>query len=291
VDPATGLRHAITYWWPEQSVHYVVVGADARVCHDAEIPLDDRPMVHDTAITETRVLIFDAPVTFDLDRAGTGEPLPYLWRPDRPARLGVLPLMGGADDVVWCETPHCFVFHPLNAFDLPDGRLVIDVVKWPKAFDLDDRQGPGVPGTTLVRWTVDPVAGSVAEEVLSDRTQEFPRVSEDLVGRQHRFGYTVAGKLGFGTGLLKHDLAKRTTESWEPGPHWSVGEAVFAPAAGAPAEDDGWLLAYVHDRTTATSSFVVLAAQDIASGPVASVRLPQRVPVGFHGNWIPETHG
>lgn len=288
LDPATGLRHAITYWWPEQSVHYVVVGPDAKVCHDAEIPLDDRPMVHDTAITETRVLVFDVPVTFDLDRATAGERLPYVWRPDRPARLGVLPLLGGPDDVVWCEAPHCFVFHPMNAYDLPDGRLVVDVVKWPKAFDLDDRHGPGLLSTTLVRWTVDAAARTVTEEVLSDRAQEFPRVHEALVGRPNRFGYAAAGELdGLGVAALKHDLDKRTTESWDPGPSWGMGELVFVPADGAVAEDDGWLLGFAHDRSTATSSLVVLAAQDVAAGPVATVPLPQRVPAGFHGNWIP----
>jgi carotenoid cleavage dioxygenase len=32
---------------------------------------------------------------------------------------------------------------------------------------------------------------------------------------------------------------------------------------------------------------VVLDARDVAAGPVATVALPQRVPFGFHGNWMP----
>jgi carotenoid cleavage dioxygenase len=31
----------------------------------------------------------------------------------------------------------------------------------------------------------------------------------------------------------------------------------------------------------------VLDATDVAAGPVASVRLPQRVPYGFHAAWLP----
>lgn len=33
---------------------------------------------------------------------------------------------------------------------------------------------------------------------------------------------------------------------------------------------------------------MILDAEDIAKGPVASVHLPQRVPFGFHGNWLPD---
>lgn len=40
------------------------------------------------------------------------------------------------------------------------------------------------------------------------------------------------------------------------------------PTDGAVAEDDGWLLAFAHDRSTATSSLVV-AARDVTTGPLA----------------------
>jgi len=47
-------------------------------------------------------------------------------------------------------------------------------------------------------------------------------------------------------------------------------------------------MTYVYDAARATSDFVVLAAQDFAAPPVATVPLPQRVPFGFHGSWIPD---
>jgi carotenoid cleavage dioxygenase len=287
-DPATGLLHAITYFWPEEAVRYVVVGPDARVRHEEVIPVGRRPMVHDTAITETRVLVFDMPVLFDLELAAAGSGLPYAWKADEVARLGVLPLNGSAADVVWCELPQCFVYHPLNAYDLDDGGLVVDVVKWPKTFDVDDRKGPGNGPTTLVRWTVDPASGKVAEELLHDATQEFPRCDERLVGRRHRYGYTSAFDIDRdGWRLHKHDLESGTTEVWDPGSTSAVGEAVFVPRDGSTAEDDGWLMTLVHDTATASSDLVLLAAQDVAAGPVARVHLPQRVPAGFHGNWCP----
>jgi len=47
-------------------------------------------------------------------------------------------------------------------------------------------------------------------------------------------------------------------------------------------------MGYVYDRSTDTSDLVVLDAHDFGAEPVAVVKLPRRVPAGFHGNWIPD---
>jgi carotenoid cleavage dioxygenase-like enzyme len=38
------------------------------------------------------------------------------------------------------------------------------------------------------------------------------------------------------------------------------------------------------------SDLVVLDAVRLEAGPVAEVRLPQRVPFGFHGTWVPASY-
>ncbi len=70
--------------------------------------------------------------------------------------------------------------------------------------------------------------------------------------------------------------------------HRRPGEAVFAPAAGQPDELSGWYLTYVYDAETDSSDLVVIDASDFAAEPVARIRMPRRVPHGFHGNWIPD---
>jgi carotenoid cleavage dioxygenase-like enzyme len=64
-------------------------------------------------------------------------------------------------------------------------------------------------------------------------------------------------------------------------------EAVFAPGTGG-GEDRGYLMTYVYDAARDSSDFVILAADDFTAEPVATVPLPQRVPFGFHGSWIPD---
>ncbi|MGK2928566.1 MAG: carotenoid oxygenase family protein, partial [Acidimicrobiales bacterium] len=67
----------------------------------------------------------------------------------------------------------------------------------------------------------------------------------------------------------------------------AAGEPVFVAREGSTEEDDGWLVTFVHDLGEASTDFVVMDASDFErSDYVARVPLPQRVPFGFHGNWV-----
>ena len=287
-DPRTGLIHAVTYHWVEEAVRHVV-NDGARVVREEVIPVGGRPMVHDCALTGSSVLLFDLPVTFDLDDAMAGDPFPYHWDAERPARVGVLPLDGGADAVRWVEVPPCYVFHPMNAHDLPDGRVEVVVCRWERMFDRD-RLGPNEGTLRLERWVLDPATGRSSTEVLDDRSQEFPRVDERRTGTPTRYGWTsgLEEPGAVHAPLFHHDLAAGTVAVVDFGPTSAAQEFVFVPADPSPAapEDDGWLLGLVSDRAEGTTDLVVLAAGDPAAGPVARVHLPGRVPDGFHGNWF-----
>ena len=60
---------------------------------------------------------------------------------------------------------------------------------------------------------------------------------------------------------------------------------MFEPNAAEGGEDDGVLMGYVYDRATDSSELVILDAQTLDD--VAAIKLPHRVPAGFHGNWVP----
>jgi carotenoid cleavage dioxygenase len=61
---------------------------------------------------------------------------------------------------------------------------------------------------------------------------------------------------------------------------------VFVPASDGASEDEGYVLSYVYDAARDTSDLVILDATDFAASPVATIGLPQRVPYGYHGNWV-----
>jgi carotenoid cleavage dioxygenase len=290
-DPQTGELFAAAYHWGLDHIQYIVVGADGRVRKLEPITVKGSPMMHDMSLTERHAVLYDLPVTFNLDLAMGGTVFPYVWDDEYGARIGVLPREGTDADVRWFEIEPCYVFHPLNAYD--DGDcVVLDVIRHPRMFDRD-RFGPNEGAPSLWRWTVDLASGTVKEEQLSDRAEEFPRVDERVASRPHRYGYGASlssgADLGFdGSSLLKHDLSTGATEAHDYGAGRSTAEGVFVPRSPDSAEDDGWVMSYVHDASTDRSDLVILDAQDIAGQPVATVHLPARVPVGFHGNWVPD---
>ena len=65
------------------------------------------------------------------------------------------------------------------------------------------------------------------------------------------------------------------------------GEFIFVPAADDAGEDEGWLVGFVINTADETTEFAILDARSFEAAPVAAVRLPHRIPPGFHGNWFP----
>lgn len=326
-DPETGELHAVSYSSNRgNTVQYSVIGVDGKARRTVDVEVHGSPMMHDFSLTERHVIFYDLPVSFNariatemvsvpkalrlptrlllsslIGRVKIPDPIaarqpgfnptdrrmPYSWNPKYPARIGVMPRDGGNSDVRWFDVEPCYVFHPMNAYDSPDDNsIVLDVVRHPTMFDTD-MLGPNEGPPTLERWTVDLTAGKVLEERFDDHPQEFPRVDERLTGRRHRYGYaaTVSEGTGGGDTLLKHDLVAGNTATRNFGAGMQLGEFVFHPSSASSAEDDGVLMGYVYDSAADRSELAILDAQTLED--VASVKLPHRVPTGFHGNWAP----
>ena len=45
----------------------------------------------------------------------------------------------------------------------------------------------------------------------------------------------------------------------------------------------------MNDRGGSPAELVILEANNIEEKPIARIHLPQRVPDGFHGAWVPDT--
>ncbi|NEW25451.1 carotenoid oxygenase family protein [Nocardia cyriacigeorgica] len=279
LDPSTGDLLFFGYGFQPPYLTYHRLSAAGQLVESREVEVRGPTMMHDFAITENYVIWLDLPVTFDHEMAIGGVTMPYRWDDEYGARLGVMPR--GAGPVQWFDIEPCYIFHIGNAYER-DGAIVIDGARYrPEDFAAVWTTIGGISsasadtpaaGARLHRWTLHPATGVVSEDSLDDRAIEFPTHDLAVTGRGYRYLYTVSSGA-----IVKYDLdTGRAIMRRAEHP----GEAVFVPAEGRRAEDEGWLLSLVG------AELVILDAHELSQ--VGSVRLPRRVPAGFHGSWVPD---
>jgi carotenoid cleavage dioxygenase-like enzyme len=283
ICPTTGELHFFGYGSIfEPYVTYHRADANGELTINRPLDVKAQTMMHDFALTAEHVIFMDLPIVFNLDIAITGEgDMPYRWSDDYGARFGVMRRDDPFGPVRWFDIDPCYVFHVANAYD--DGNsIVLQAVRYPELWR--DSGGFDTAGV-LWSWTIDLKTGTVSERQLDDRAVEFPRIDDRLATLPARYAVSVGD-----TSLLRYDLtsgaaiehAFGTAEA--PG---GPGEAVFVPSTAGPAdESSGWYLGYVYDPARDGSDLVIIDASDFAAQPVARIKLPHRVPYGFHGNWI-----
>jgi len=289
VCPVTGELLAFGYSAFEPYLRYLRVSADGELVQTENITVGGPTMMHDFNVTRNHVIFMDLPACFNMELAMRGD-MPIRWDDNYPARLGVMPRDGTDDQVKWHEINPCYVFHPMNSYEDGD-KIVLDVARFSHMWRDSSMD---FPPPQLWRWTIDTAAGSVHEEQIDDRSAEFPRVADNVVGLKHRYGYMMS-LTGFpstddpmqaSATILKYDRQTGERAAIEFGRGTECGEAVFVPAEDPKAEDDGYLMTYVYDMRRDSSRFVIMDAATMDKAPVASIELP-RIPSGFHGNWIP----
>ena len=279
ICPTTGELHFFGYgniFQPHVTYHRA--DADGELTIDRPLEVPALTMMHDFAMTANHIVFMDLPIVFNLEIAmAGGRDMPYRWDDDYGARLGVLRRDDPYGEVRWFDIDPCYVFHVANAYD--DGRaVVVQAVRYPELWrGTSGFEADGV----LWNWTIDLGTGRVAERQLDDRPVEFPRIDDRLAGMRARYAVSVGDGDWVRYDLDTGDAVEHRLGGGQP------GEAVFVPStAGAADESSGWYLGYVYDPARNGSDLLIIDASDFSAEPVARIHLPQRVPHGFHGNWI-----
>jgi carotenoid cleavage dioxygenase-like enzyme len=286
LDPVTGELLSLAYDTRTGTLTYLRANRQGQLDRIVPFPSPWPAMVHDVAITERHLVACVGPAVFDLAAKGP----PVTWQPDRGAKVAVVPRDARAsEDVRWIGGAPFFNFHCMNA--VADGDRIEIVVPWYDRFSL----GAPAKRLELHKLTLDTKSGSMSDTILDDRACEFPRVNDALLGRRTRYGYVAlrdprAGEspqLGAFESFARYDVTNgtKTVHAFPAG--MTVCEPVFVADPARSSEGDGFLFSFVHDAATATGSFVILDASHLEGEPIATVRLPRRVPAGLHGSWLP----
>jgi carotenoid cleavage dioxygenase len=272
-----------------------------RKVWDAKIQVPYVGMLHDFAVTEKHVVFYVIPLAFAEKQMADGGPH-WAWDNSLPTYFGFVRRGGDGKDVRWIKGPTRSATHVMGAFDDKE-KLIVDV-----EMSLSN-PFPFMPMADGTRW--DPVSGSShitrLSVDLSKRTPSaygieqmyphvgaLPRQDDRYNTEPYRYGFLGCPdpKAAPGTGgacYTRFDHQNRTYTLFNAGTETNLNECCFAPRNANAPEGSGYLMG-VANRTSEAgrADLVILDAERLADGPVATVHLPMRVPTQSHGWWVPE---
>jgi carotenoid cleavage dioxygenase len=80
------------------------------------------------------------------------------------------------------------------------------------------------------------------------------------------------------------ELATGEEDVYFAGPTCTFQEPTFIP--NGEKEGEGYLIALVNHLDVLRNDIVILDAQNLSKGPVATIHLPLKLKLGLHGNWV-----
>jgi carotenoid cleavage dioxygenase len=303
LDPVTGELFTYGYDISKPHVNYHVVSKEGVMSEATVVTLPRGVLMHDFSITENYAIFMDLPLILEPKGMAKGN-FAIVFDPKKEARLGVLPRYAkNESQIKWFTIPPCYIYHTTGSWEEGD-EIVLYACRLADGdltFFLDDK-----PQTeqTLYEFRLNLKTGEAKQKNLGDLIVDFPTYNEKYVGRKHTYSYgCLFNESHKGYGIVKYNLQKEPKFGlgktgvggnveglFVHGPGRFGGEAIFVPRSTESdiAEDDGYLITFVHDEINGTSEAVIIDAKTMAADPVAVVKLPNRVPYGFHAIFMSE---
>ncbi|KRH52737.1 hypothetical protein GLYMA_06G085100v4 [Glycine max] len=293
-----------------------IISADGKkLVHKVDLKLNRCTLCHDIGVTQRYNVIMDFPLTIDLNRLLRGGPL-MKYNKEEYARIGVMPHYGDANSIKWFEVePNC-TFHIINSFE--DGHEQV-VVRGCRSLDsLIPGPDPSLKEFEWLsrchEWRLNMQTGEVKERGLCGANivyMDFPMINGNFIGIRNRYAYTQVvdpiasstqdvpkygglAKLYFEESCAKFSMRNREQPE-EPirvechmfEKNTFCSGAAFVPRDGGLEEDDGWIIAFVHNEDTNISEVHIIDTKKFSGETVAKITMPRRVPYGFHGAFMP----
>ena len=255
-------------------------------------------MIHDYGITDHYVMVYCVPLIIDHEQMKRGG-IHWSWDRTQKTWFGVFRRGGDGKDLRWFEGPTRSGTHTMGVFE--DGnKLYFDTeITAGNPFPFmpnKDGAPPDFKGAEsyLHRISVDLSGkGKVYNiEKLFPMSMPLPRQDDRYNTVPYRYGYGACpdpsvDRRVAGACYARLDLQTKSYKLWNAGTKVSLAEPVFAPKNAKSREGEGYLMgiAYHLDQNL-RSDLVILDAEHVEDGPIATVRLPVQASPQVHGLWV-----
>ncbi|KAG8382047.1 hypothetical protein BUALT_Bualt05G0035900 [Buddleja alternifolia] len=254
--------------------------------------------IHDFAITKNYAIFPDIQIVVNPSWILRGKS-PVGVDIDKIPRLGIIPRYAEDDsEMWWMDVPGFNLLHCVNAWEEDGGATVVmvasNVVKVEEVMENME-----LAELTLEKIIINVKEKTMERHKLSNKALDFAVINPTYAAKKNRYVYAgVVGPTSW-IGVVKLDLSLTkangddcTVATRLYGPGCSGGEPFFVarePNNPTADEDDGYLVTYMHDEKNKESSFLVMDAKSPTLDIIATVKLPRRVPNGFHGLFVSES--
>ncbi|KAJ9707713.1 hypothetical protein PVL29_002662 [Vitis rotundifolia] len=295
VDPETGEAFAFRYGPVPPFLTYFRFDARGRKQPDVPIfSLTSPSFLHDFGITKKYAIFADIQIGMNpVEMVTGGSPVGTV--PNKVPRLGIIPRYAKDEsEMRWFNVPGFNIVHSINAWDEEDAIIMVapNILSVEHTLERLDMIHASVE---MVR--IDLKTGMVTRHPLSTRNLDFAVINPGYVGKKNKYVYAAVGNpMPKISGVVKLDVSQTERKECIVGSRMYGsgcygGEPFFVarePDNPEAEEDDGYIVSYVHDEKSGESKFLVTDAKTPNLDIVAAVRLPRRVPYGFHGLFVRE---
>jgi carotenoid cleavage dioxygenase len=279
-------------------MHFGVISPEGNLSRYVPVPLPGPRLPHDMAFTERFAILNDFPMMWDPAKLAQNVHRPR-YAPELGSRFALVP-RSAEGPVRWFDAAATYALHFTNAYEDGDevvlegfhqsspvpARLPSDtpIDAFMKSLDMH------AMGTRLHRWRFDLETGLTREERLDEEIAEFPMIDARFAGRRHSVVVAMRGAPGMFLfdGMVRYDVERGTKQSYRFPEGVFASESPIAPRVGSAREADGYVVTFTTDVANDASECQIFDASDITKGPVARVRLPQRIASGTHATWMAE---
>ncbi|XP_033755748.1 beta,beta-carotene 15,15'-dioxygenase-like [Pecten maximus] len=271
----------------------------------AEFETEKSHYMHSFSVTPNYVILFAAPYTISVTKMLKTCSVQggMVWDGNANTTIYVVEIKTGAVHTLQTET--VFVTHHINAFELPDGRIVMDLPTQnnPFAFNYFDFSYLYNKTTRmnilsmpiLKRYTIDLSTKSVSKTVFKCGPKapcacalEMPVFNENYRHMNYCYIYgqviNYNGKGFSHIALVKKDVCNNAGDLMYTAPHQYLTEPWFVPMPGGKDEDDGVLMASAFDGDKKASYLLMLDPKTMTV--INRSYMPTTVPFNFHGRFF-----
>ncbi|KAK3100022.1 hypothetical protein FSP39_013602 [Pinctada imbricata] len=289
-----GLKHKLTLVRVKSSTDREMI---------AQWEVENMPYMHSFSVTKKYAIFLGSPYFYEIQRMLKNLNMAdtMVWYPDKPTMIYLVELSTGK--VQTLQTECMFTMHHINAFEMDDQHIAVDVSDFGEAGVFSRASVEVIRNQTLrnsllksqpviKRYilnlkdnTVDVMKFPSPARLPFSSNFDLPTINEKYRGKEYCFVYGFSAMIDginySNSSIVKKDMCKNTTDrAWFMKHHYLM-EAWFVPFPQGTAEDDGYLLTPVLDGENRKSYLAVIDARNMTL--VNKAELPTTVPFNIHG--------